>query len=401
MGRVAFAFMAAALFFLGSMQPVFASSVPYSYVNALTDDSLNFAISTSLSRQPVLSLAGINKSGFMEQGSNPSSASSLYSAVTYDVAVRCFVSITGLVAGQVYNGQVRFSLGDSFTATSGSNWSAPQSILYDVITTFPDNAGIEIRNSTSNGVSDIIVNFHDYLAQNHLVNLTCHCVFKVSMFCISEPYMKTAYSLVNTWSSILTYNGVNANFSPQNVSILRRNNASNVNVFNNLQTGLNTVNTNLGTTNTWLDTINTNTVTGNTLINQFKIENANNIANQTLSINSVLNNGFNKVHNDLVTIHNDLTDPDQSQDDAKDNYESVAGEKEDIESSFAAFADSDTIIQDYDVILDDDRMNIGELAEGSIFWYELTERFFNSAENVNAEYPFLLQVFLNMLGRLW
>lgn len=432
-GRLSIAFMAAATLFMGSMLPVFASGETTAawedqyYETRVFDSSigLHTVNVTDSGSKPssgsCIHLTEYNTATYSAPDVS-SSISTAYVGALYHTPFLITVSVSGLVPGCTYNGvfgstyALSWSFGVSGWTRNGTN----------VIQVFcPEIGGVEVANSGNSLTYQI--RLQNYKAVRSTETFNIYVIFETSFRASNQSNASTATVLTQTATVVgLTGTrsgdgGVSGRIDENNYSDVDHANTTELLGYT-LTTYASAISDSLFTNNTLLNSLLAQQVS---LYNRLNVlltnENGSvgmNTTGQLLNliyndmyyirrtalpqINTLIDTDTRTIHNDLVTLHNDLTDPDPTEEAAKDNYESAAAAKESAESAFTDGWDPDKINDDYDSMLNDNNpLNSGELLQGADFWYELTNEFWASAKDEHAEYPFLIQMFFNMLGQLW
>lgn len=414
MGRVAFAFMAAALFFLGSMQPVFASesdlTSPDNYTPAYSSgtDTVSFSWVSTVPK----SITPVYFHTAFDSAVGDSSAG-VVDSVTYFCSVKVQYQFTGYRDGVEYSG--RFSAPLMILVPSVGSYLSNYgySIVGIALDSYSLPDGVSLRD-TSSGTSQQLnfeFDFSDYV---FLTNFnpggnaprqygSFYLYYYVTVASNDSSLMRPAYYFhgtdnVNT-AKYLQF--LHTGSTSTNSFSLTYFNYNDFDYANNIDMSFYRLYYNTDVANNLLRSLHSD-------ITAFDLRQVQQFANLQTKLDLIhseqmANDNANTLtlHNDLLTLHHDLTDPDASQDDAKDAFESIEAEKESVESEFKSSWNPDSIADDYEVLLDDNPMFSGSLLEGASFWLDMSNEFFNSARNENADYPFLIQIFFNLFGQLW
>lgn len=332
-----------------------------------------------------------------------SSISTAYVGALYHTPFLITVSVSGLVPGCTYNGvfgstyALSWSFGVSGWTRNGTN----------VIQVFcPEIGGVEVSNS-GNTLS-YQIRLQDYKAVRSTETFNIYVIFETSFRASNQSNASTATVLTQTASVVgLTGTrsgdgGVSGRIDENNYSDVDHANTTELLGYT-LTTYASAISDSLFTNNTLLNSLLAQQVSLYNRLNILLTNNNSGVGTYAVGENVQRTYSYlvNTIHNDLVTLHNDLTDPDPTEEAAKDNYESAAAAESSAQDDAISDWDPDDLNSEYEDLFDNNPLESGDLLDGATFWFDLTNEFFASSEAENANYPWYIQIFLNLVGQLW
>lgn len=416
-GRLSIAFMAATALFMGSMLPVFASGETTAtwedqyYETRVFDSSigLHTVNVTDTGSKPssgsCIHLTEYNTATYSAPDVS-SSISTAYVGALYHTPFLITVSVSGLVPGCTYNGvfgstyALSWSFGVSGWTRNGTN----------VIQVFcPEIGGVEVANS-GNTLS-YQIRLQNYKAVRSTETFNIYVIFETSFRASNQSNASTATVLTQT-ASVVGLNGTSSGDGGVSGRI-DENNYSDVDHANTtellgytLTSYASAISDSLFTNNTLLNSLLAQQVSLYNRLNILLTDGNSSVGGTVLGANAqairqTLGNFYDRNHSDLVTLHNDLTDSDPTEEAAKDNYESAAAAESSAQEEVISDWDPDDLNSEYEDLFDNNPLDSGDLLDGASFWFDLTNEFFASSEAENANYPWYIQIFLNLVGQLW